>query len=193
MLGSAAGPTCHDLETAGYRFEAFGARAFDDAVSLLHGGLIRSFASFTAFTPIPLPEFRSLFGLGPELVHPRCSTFAFDESGALAGFAVVCVDLADAVRAMGGRTSWAARWRYRRRKGRDHRLLIHLGGITPSEARRRRGLARALFHRTVALVRTEGAREVLATLVGRGNPVRRHYGACAADERREYALFEIGA
>jgi hypothetical protein len=73
------------------------------------------------------------------------------------------------------------------------RLLMHLGGITPAEAARHSGLARALFHYTAARVRAQGCETVLGSLIAHGNPVRRLFGTYAADDRREYALYEIAS
>jgi hypothetical protein len=131
--------------------------------------------------------------LARHVVHPRCSTFAFDADGALAGFAAVFVDVADAVRAMNGRTSIASRVRFLWRRRAARRLLLHLGGITPAEAARHSGLGRALFHYAAGRIRAEGCDAVLGSLIAKGNPVRRFFGPYAADERREYALYERSA
>jgi hypothetical protein len=179
-----------DFVARGYRFEAFGCRPFDESVGLLHQVLVQSFSTFPGFTPITLSEFRGLMALAPHAVHPRCSLFVYDESGALAGFATVFIDLAEAVRAMNGSTSWASRLRLRWRRRRAKRLLLHLGGITPVEAARHTGLARAAFHHVLARVRAERCDTVVASLIARGNPVRRLYGAHAKDAAREYALYE---
>jgi hypothetical protein len=69
-------------------------------------------------------------------------------------------------------------------------LLLHLGGVVPEEARKKTGVARAGFREALKRIRAEGAERVLATLVARGNPVRRLYGPHATDDRREYALYE---
>jgi hypothetical protein len=185
--------TSRELAARGYRFEPFGARPFAASVSLLHDVLTRSFAAFPGFTPIALPDFLALTSLARVVVHPGCSTFAFDETGTLAGFTAVFLDVAHAMRAMNGSASLAARARFWRRRRTARRLLMHLGGITPAEAARRTGLGRALFHHTADLVRAERRDEVLGTLVAEGNPVRRFFGCHAADDRREYALYEMGA
>jgi hypothetical protein len=187
------GRSWRDLAAGGYRFEAFGARPFEASVGLLHEALTQAFAAFPGFTPIGLAEFRGLMSLARRVIHPGCSTFAFDEAGTLAGFTGVFVDVADAVRAMNGRTSLAGRMRFLWRRRTARRLLLHLGGITPAEAARRSGLGRALFHYTAERVRAEGCDAVMGSLIAQGNPVRRFFGSYAADERREYSLYEIGA
>jgi hypothetical protein len=192
-LGSLSGPPWRDFETRGYRIETFGLRPFRERLPLLHRLLTESFAGFPGYTPIALAEFRALMSLGRHVLHPRCSTFLFDERGTPAGFVAVLVDVADAVRAMRGRGSWVSRLRFLWRRRTARRLLLHLGGITPSEAARHSGVARAVFHHTLGLVRAERCDSVVASLVARGNPVRRLYGRHAADRRREYALFELAS
>jgi hypothetical protein len=190
---SAPGPSRRDFEAVGYRFEPFGGRPFDESVAVLHDVLGQSFASFPGYTPIALAEFRELMRLARHVIHPRCSTFVWDETGAPAAFAVTLVDVADAVRAMNGGSSLPSRLRFLWRRRKADRLLLHLGGITPVEGARRRGLARAIFHHTIGQVRAERCGTVVASLVAQGNPVRRLFGSYAADEAREYALYEIGA
>jgi hypothetical protein len=56
---------------------------------------------------------------------------------------------------------------------------------------KRSGLARAAVHHMLCRVRAAGFTDVHATLVAARSPMRRHYGAFAADRRREYALFEM--
>jgi hypothetical protein len=192
-LSSSRGLSWRDFVARGYGFEAFGQHPFDESVALLHHVLTQSFSSFPGYTPIALGEFRELMSLARHVLHPRCSTFVFDEAGALAGFAAVLVDVADAVRAMNGSSSLAGRSRFLWRRRHANRLLLHLGGITPAEAGRHTGLARAAFHHTLALIRAERCEEVVASLVARGNPVRRLYGAYARDAVREYALYERAA
>ncbi|HEU0108851.1 MAG TPA: hypothetical protein VFT38_21895 [Vicinamibacteria bacterium] len=192
-LSSSRGLSGRDFVARGYRFEAFGRYPFDERVALLHHVLTQSFSSFPGYTPIALAEFRELMSLARHVLHPRCSTFVFDETGALAGFTAVFVDVADAVRAMNGSSSLAGRLRFLWRRRRASRLLFHLGGITPAEARRHTGLACAAFHHTLDLIRAERCDAVVASLVARGNPVRRLFGAYARDAFREYALYERAA
>ena len=103
------------------------------------------------------------------------------------------MDVADAVRAMNGSSSLAGRLRFLWRRRQANRLLLHLGGITPAEARRHTGVARAAFHHTLDLIRAERCDAVVASLVAQGNPVRRLFGAYARDAVREYALYERAA
>ena len=187
---SPPGPPWREFEARGYRLEPFGARPFEERLALLHGVLTQSFGAFPDFTPVALDEFRGLMSLARHVLHPRCSTFLFDEAGTPAGFVGVLVDVADAVRAMRGGSSAVHRLSFLWRRRRPRRLLLHLGGITPSEAARHSGVARAVFHHAIGLLRAEGCESVVASLIARGNPVRRLYGRYAADARREYVLYE---
>jgi hypothetical protein len=178
------------LLARGYRFERFDLARFDAFLARLHDVLTRSFSSFLGYTPIALPEFRRLLALARWAVHTESSTFVYDERGALAGFAGVFLDLAQAVRAMRGEVGLGAKLRFLRHRRRAKRLLLHLGGITPDEAARHSGIVPGAFHQVVGRLRAQGYETVLATLIARGNPVRRLYGEYAADDSREYTLFE---
>ncbi|MCM2255785.1 MAG: hypothetical protein NDJ94_08955 [Vicinamibacteria bacterium] len=178
------------LLARGYRFEPFDQEPFETALDGLHAALVASFSGFVGFTPIGRDEFGALFGPARRALEPRCSTLVRDEAGRVAAFAVAFADLAPAVRAMRGRTSPWAWLRFFDERRRARRLMLHLGGVTPFEAARRSGVARALFHHTLRNAAGCGYPAVLATLIAAGSPMRRHYGACAEDRRREYALLE---
>ena len=177
----------------GYRLEPFDLGRFDSSVEALHWVLTRSFSSFVGYTPISLPDFRGLMSVARHAVRPECSVFVYDEKGALAGFTTVFSDLAQAVRAMAGSSSPLAKLRFLRACRRRRRLMIHLGGITPEESAKHNGIAAAAFGQVAIRVRAQRAESVLATLVARGNPVRRLYGEYALDRRREYTLYELAS
>jgi hypothetical protein len=170
-LGAPGADAFRDLVAAGYRFEPFDAYGRERALSTLHEALVASFAGFPGFTPLAREEFVTLASRMAAAVETRCSTFVRDDEGRLAAFVVAFRDAA----------------------ARRRRLLLHLAGVLPDAARRRRGLARAVFHHTAAQVRASGYQDVLATVVARGNPIRRHWGRHAEDDRREYTLFAAGA
>ena len=178
----------HSAQEQGYRFEPLGSRPWSANVAALHATLTRSFSGFLGFTPIALDEFARLLPLGRWAVHRRCSIFVRDREDRIVGFALVLRDLASVVRALD-----ASRWRaglLRLAARRERRLLLHVGGITPEEAVRHSGVATAAFAYVMEGVRRQGCDALLTTLIARGNPVRRLYGASAADARREYALYE---
>jgi len=175
----------------GYRFETMNGEPLEATLERLHGVLSDSFSGFLGFTPLSLPEFLEVVGAARHAIERRCSSFVYDETGRLAGFATVFRDLAAAVRATQGRSGWPARARFWLAQRRAGRLMLHLGGITRAEASRHTGLAGALFRETLLRVGRSGYRELLGTLVARGNPVRRYYGEYAADTSREYTLYEL--
>lgn len=176
---------------SGYRLEAFDIGRFDESLAKLHSVLTRSFSRFLGFTPIPLGEFRGLMSMARHAVHPECSVFVYDDADRLVGFAGVFLELSDAVRAMKGRSSLVSKLRFLWRRRHVRRLMLHVGGITPEEAAKHNGMARAAFYHVLARLRAQGCATVLATLIAKGNPVRRLYGPYAADERREYTLYEL--
>jgi len=149
---------------AGYRVVAFADRPPGSAVDTLHEALLSSFSGFIGFTKVSLADFRGLVS-GEAAVHAQASILVLDETAAVVGFTVVFRD------------------------PHTDALLLHLGGITKEEARKKSGVVRASFREALLRLRAQGATRVMATLVARGNPVRRLYGPYAADDRREYALF----
>jgi len=173
----------------GYRLVPFGALPYDEAVGRLHDVLVRSFAGFLAFTGISLPEFRALTRWGRHAFHPSCSFFILDEKGASALFTGVLFDLAEPVRAMGGESGLLSRWRFFAARAGVGRLLVHLGGLSPEEAAKHNGLARAAFALLMGRLRALGV-PALATLIAAGNPVRRLLGEAAERADREYVLYE---
>ncbi len=179
------------LTARGYLFEPFDTRRFDASVEKLHEVLSDSFSRFLGFTPVGRDEFRQVMGVACQAIEPRTSHFFYDETRTLAGFGIALRDLAPAVRAMGGRSGPLARLAFLRHRRRARRLLLHLGGITRAEMAKRSGLARAAVYHMLCRVREAGFTDVHATLVAAGSPMRRHYGAFAADRRREYTLFEL--
>jgi len=190
QLAASGADRSRKLIESGYRFEPFDLRRFDVSVEALHAVLTRSFSGFLGYTPISLPEFRGLMSVARQALHPDCSTFVYDAEGALAGFAGVFRDLGAAVRAMRGGRGLLARLRFLHHSRRAKRLMLHIGGITPEEAEKRSGVAKGAFCHVVRKLRQQGCERVLATLIAKGNPVRRLYGRCATDERREYTLYE---
>lgn len=70
-LSSTGGLSCRDFEARGYRFEPFARRPFDECLSLLHGVLTQSFASFPGYTPIAPAEFHELMSLARHVLHRR--------------------------------------------------------------------------------------------------------------------------
>ena len=95
------------------------------------------------------------------------------------------------IRRRSARSGPLARLAFLRHRRRARRLLLHLGGITRAEMEKRSGLARAAVHHALSRVRQAGFTDVHATLVAARSPRGRHYGAFAADRRREYTLFEV--
>jgi hypothetical protein len=193
-LARLAAPGAEDyrrLKARGYRFEPFDTRRFDASIEKLHQVLSDSFSRFLGFTPLELEEFRRVMGVARHAIEPRSSFFFYDETGTLAGFSIALLDLAPAVRAMRGRSGLLARLAFRHHRRRARRLLLHLGGATHAEMAKRSGLARAAVHHMLCRVGEAGFTDVHATLMAARSPARRHYGAFAADRRREYALFEM--
>jgi hypothetical protein len=176
---------------SGYRLAPFDFSRFDECAAKLYVALTASFSRFLGFTPIGLGEFRELLATARHALLPAGSAFVHDETGRLAGFTGVFKEVSSAVQAMKGRTTLLSRLRFACHRLRADGLMLHIGGMTPEEAAKHNGLARAAFYEILARIRALGYKTVLATLIAKGNPVRRLYGPYADDDRREYTLFEL--
>jgi hypothetical protein len=176
---------------SGYRLEPFSLARFGESLGKLHRVLTRSFSGFLGYTPISLAEFSRLMSALRFAIHPECSVFVLDDAGRLAGFAGVLRELSEAVRAMRGASSPLSTLRFLGARRPSRRLMLHVGGITPAEASKHNGVARGAFYEVLARLRGSGCETVLATLVAKGNPVRRLYGPYASDVRREYTLYGL--
>jgi hypothetical protein len=182
-----------DCLRRGFRFAPYGDAGSATSLTELHGAIEAAFSGFLGFTPLAAPAFHALARSAVHALEPACSTFVRDPAGRLVAFHASFVDVAAALRAMRGRSSWAARARFSWHRRRARRLMLHLGGITVPAGERPAGLAAAVVHHALATVRARGYEDVLVTLVAEGNPLRRLYAPWSADTRREYALYEWSA
>jgi hypothetical protein len=180
------------LRRQGYLFESFDARRFEKELLRLHGLVSESFSRFIDFTPIPAEEFLRLFGRSRPALVPRLGLFVTDERGLPAGFAVAILELAEAVRAMRGKTSTVGRLRFAALRTRARRVNFFAGGLTPVEIAKRSGLGRAAFHWILRQILQEGYEHVLITLISEDNRCNGFLGPLAKDYGREYALYELG-
>lgn len=179
------------LVDQGYRFETFERRHVRAALRRLHAVLGKAFSGFLGYTPVMAAEFERVFSPMRHAALPRLFRFAYDESQRLCGFAVALRDLSPAIRAMGGRKTWLAKSRFLYHRGRGNRILFHLIGKTPDERRKRNGLGSALLSRTLKAAVAQGHETVLVTLTVHGSPLRRLLREFAADEGRQYTLYEL--
>jgi hypothetical protein len=179
------------LVDRGYRFERFQVDRVDDKVRQMHQILCNSFAKFPGFTAIPLSDFARLFEQSRWALDPRFCVFVYNDKNNLAGFAAALLDLADAIRVMGGRDHIAARLRFLYQRRRVDRINFYIGAATPEEVSRRSGLGRAGFYYIINQIIEAGYETVLLTLRQVGNQVRALQGANKTKPQREYTLFEF--
>jgi hypothetical protein len=96
------------LRGRGYRFEHMHPSRQADDLPKLHQVLCSSFAGFLGYTEIPLAEFASLFERSSAAFDSDLAVIVYNEQNKLAGFAIACIELSEAVLAMGGKThAWS--------------------------------------------------------------------------------------
>jgi len=179
------------LIEAGYSFRGLDASQLEQELETLRVVLTQSFGRFLGFTPISTEDFAALFTPSRRAIEPPLFTFAYDESGTLAGFAVAFLDLSEPLRAMCGQSHLLAKLRFLSRRGGSQRILFYLGGVTPEEAKRHSGLGRALFYHIMRQILDRGCEEVVFALMAKGNPVRGFLGGLAGQAQRQYTLYEL--
>jgi hypothetical protein len=179
----------YSLAAQGYRFTAFNPARFGDELHKLHAVLSRSFSEFLGYTPISASEFVRLYLPMRYAAHPRLFLFAYDPAGHLCGFAAALREVSAAVRAMGGRDNWIARARFLYHRRSADRINFYLIGKTLEQ--NRNGLGKALFSRVIKAAFDEGYESALFSLVAQGNPSRNLLQEVAADDSRQYTLYEL--
>ncbi len=175
----------------GYRFERFNTRRFIDELRKLHFVLTQSFSGFLGFNQISFQLFEQLYAPSRYAFHPRLFTFVYDENNNLSGFAGAFLELSDAVRAMNGSIGPISKIKFFYYRNKVNRIMFHLVGKTPEEAKKRNGIGRALFCYILHEILEEGYETALATLLAKGNPSRRFLQKYAEDDKRQYTLYEI--
>ncbi len=179
------------LMDSGYRFENLDMRHFKEEVRKLYGILCQTFSNFPGFTPISFNDFLQLYPGSRLAIDPDLVTFVYNENDEIAGFMAAFLELADAVRAMGGKKGPFATLRFLKMRGRVDRINFHLGGATPEEISRRNGIGRAGFYYLVNQALNRGYEKIIMTMRMLGNPSRSLAGPEAPAPQRVYALYGL--
>ncbi|MFV2082109.1 MAG: hypothetical protein ACC669_09605, partial [bacterium] len=179
------------LIDSGYRFENLDMRHFKEEVRKLYSILSQTFSNFPGFTPISFNDFLQLYSGSRLAIDPDLVTFVYNEDGEIVGFMAAFLELADAVRAMGGRKGPLATLRFLKMRRRIDRINFHLGGATPEEISRRNGIGRAGFYYFVNQALNRGYEKIIMTMRMLGNPSRSLAGPDAPAPQRDYALYGL--
>lgn len=173
------------VERQGGSFQPLNLRRFSAELDRLHALSLTIFADNPHYTPIEPAAFRALYAPARPLLRPELCGFAIDAQGRDTGFVFAYPDQFQALRAMRGRRSLAARLRYLRHRQKD-RICIKSLGCTP--AARGAGVAPALMAYCLEAAIALGASEALMCLMHAANDSRRLDGG-TSEPFREYALY----
>lgn len=184
------GKRCKLLRERGYRFEHMHLSSIDDDLPRLHRVLCSSFKGFIGYTEIPTAEFALLFETFETAFDSDLSIIVYDEYGRLAGFAIACIELSEAVLAMGNKSSAWSRLKFARYRRRSRTANFYVGGVTPEEIARRSGLGRAAFYYVIRQALDKGFDTILLTLRLKGNLAHGLAARSGCVPKREYALYE---
>lgn len=173
----------------GYRFAAIDVRDPATVVSL-QSVIEASYRNFLGLSPLPSDQFQEIFADYARALDQRFAIAALDGRGSLCGFAIAYPDYGQAIRAMRGRDSVVARLRFYLRSRNLNRAVFFMIGITPEQARRRRGLGRALHYRCVSALLEAGFESVVFALLAEDSPGWPLIGNRKDEAQKEYALYE---
>ena len=181
----------HELVMDGYRLETLHMANFPGELLKLHTVLPTSYHDFLGYTPISAQEFSALYTGLHHAADPSFFVFAYDKAGDLAGFAGAFLDIADAVRLLGGKDTLLGRVRFYLRRRRTERINFYLIGLTPVELAKRSGLGRAIYAYILRQVLAAGYETVLFTLIVQGSRSWGLFGRDLPPPQRQYTLYEL--
>jgi hypothetical protein len=149
-----------------------------------------SYRGFLGMTRLDPPDFGEVFASFAEVLDPRFTIGAWDEKGALCGFAIAYADCARAVRAMRGRDSLLARLRFLLRARSATRAIFFMIGITAAASAPRRGLGRALYYGCLRSLLEAHFETVIVALLAEDSPGWVFLQDCKERALKEYVLYE---
>jgi hypothetical protein len=180
-----------ELAKAGYRFESLNMANFSGELLKLYSVLTLSYHEFLGYTPISAQEFSALYAGLRHAADPRFFVFAYDNAGALAGFAGAFLELSDAVRLLGGKGTLLGRIRFLLRRRRTDRISYYIIGLTPAESAKRSGLGRAMNAYILSQILEAGYETVLLALLAQGSRSQELLAQYVPLPQRQYTLFEL--
>jgi hypothetical protein len=172
----------------GYTFHPITAKNFADMLPIIYQLSLRIFPDNVLYTPIREDEFIGMYLPAKPLMKDGLSWLAHDPDGNPAGYSFCFPDVADAMRAMNGKTNLAAKIRFLLNKKKAVRTCLKTLGVVPE--RRGSGLSAALTHLSYKHSAELGYRETLMCLMHSSNDSRRFSGN-ADRPFRTYALYEF--
>lgn len=183
--------TYRQMIEQGYQFRPMDPGDSRD-IRRLHYAETRSFERFLGYTPFALEEFERLITGYMRLVDHRFVTLVHDRQGQVVGFSVAYPDIAEALRAMGGKNTSLAKLQFLFQRRRANRVVHYMMGTTPDLSAKMRGLGRAIFCHTIQQVLDADFGTVVLALTGAQRRLAAFGGEREA-ARREYALYELNA
>lgn len=173
----------------GYRFLSIDVH--DHALmASLQSAIESSYQNFLGLAPLAPDQFKKVVEAYAEALDPRFAIVAIDPAGVLSGFAIAYPDYAHALNAMHGSESLIARLSFYLRARRIRRAVFFMIGITPTEARRRRGIGHALHYRCLDQLLAAGFETIVFALLAEDSPGWRLVENRKEEAQKEYALYE---
>jgi hypothetical protein len=149
-----------------------------------------SYRGFLALARLSPAEFDAVFASYAKVLDPRFALGAWAPDGELVGFHIAYPDQARALRAMRGSDSLLARLRFLIHSRASRRAVFFMIGITSAEARRHRGVGRALFREGVGRLLAAGYESVVVALLAEDSPAWKLLGDRRDQTQKAYTLYE---
>ena len=186
-------PKVAAARAAGYTIERAPVADLERVLRTIHDLSVKIFAGNFGYSEIAYDEFRSLYEGIERFLEPGLVHFAYDAKGAPAGFGFGYPDFGDALRALRGRLSIAARLRFvlARRFRRPAATVSKTFGVV-AEARKA-SLGSALVCEVSRGATALGIDRSIHALLKDDNPSRIMSENLRGRRFREYALYELAA
>ncbi len=182
----ALSPYLRRVRRQGYVFRPFRLNKMEAELDLLYALSLRIFSDNDHYSPISREGFRLLYQGARSLIHPALCQFCHNAAGDPVGFFFAFPDYAEAVRAMKGRWTPPALWRFMRARSKAARVCIKTLGCIPEC--RGTGVGPALMGLAYEATVAAGYNEALMCLMHESNDSRRLDGG-ASTPFRTYALY----
>jgi len=163
---------------------------FREGLSKIYEVTEKTFAEFPGYTPISKDDFVSLFLPFKQTFHSELTSFLYDPGGQTVGYTSIFLDVAQAIRAMKGRSSIVAKMRFLSKIRKTDRVIFYLCGILPEVRHKKVSAGISLFTYALNRVQALGYKKMVFALMAEDNKSQNYVNHYGKEMEREYRLYE---
>jgi len=178
------------LKNQDYRFGPIQMKSFREGLSKIYEITEKTFAEFPGYTPISKDDFVSLFLPFKQAFHSELTSFLYDPGGQTVGYTSIFLDVAQAIRAMKGKSSTAAKMRFLSKMRKTDHVIFYLCGILPEVRHKKVSAGIALFTYALNRVQALGYKKMVFALMAEDNKSQNYVNHYGKEMEREYRLYE---